>query len=644
MTTGLLKRRRIMRRKLLLGTLMLISGLSSSWAEGPEEPWKLEEVVVTATKTPHLLKDVPVETVVITQKEIENSSTQTVSDILRYVPGIFVRDENVPGITSWKATMRGLRFDDGYALILIDGERVRGEGMGDSGIGLNQIPPQMIEKIEIVKGPSSALYGSDAIAGVVNIITKRVPDKTTYGFEAGYGSHHTNMEYMYWGTKVNEKLGILLQVGREESKMGAYGYRDTRDESFKRSTFIGKIAYDINENVQFDLKLSVQEEDRKTIYLTQDTQVFKNDYKYRIAPKITTTFDDDSVLIVHGYYYDWHLDGDSYGTDPYPYAIYRGDMYYKDIEVRYTKPLGETHLLTIGSEYLQQELDYTFSQKTLHSISGYIQDEANFDIGIPLTVVLGARTEHHSQYGSEFCLKVNIMLKPFKGTKIRASVGRGFKSPTIRQAFYTEPYPHSDYYYVSNPNLKAETSWGYSLGIEQNIGKRFLGSIALFRNDIENMITRYYDYKDIDGDGIDEKIRTFANTDKALTQGIETTLQLAVVKTSQAELLLNTGYTYMHTENKITGEPLDDIPRHNLTTQMTFDYKPLGILFNVGVQHASKTEETGSYSVVDVKFIKKIGNHSSVSIEGNNIFDSDYGGDPDSYWGSTWFVRYSMNF
>ena len=171
-----------------------------------------------------------------------------------------------------------------------------------------------------------------------------------------------------------------------------------------------------------------------------------------------------------------------------------------------------------------------------------------------------------------------------------------------------------------------------------------MGSITLFRNDIENMITRYYDYRDIDGDGIDEKIRTFANTDKALTQGIETTLQLAVVKTSQAELLLNTGYTYMHTENKITGEPLDDIPRHNLTTQMTFDYKPLGILFNVGVQHASKTEETGSYSVVDVKFIKKIGNHSSVSIEGNNIFDSDYGGDPDSYWGSTWFVRYSMNF
>jgi len=73
----------------------------------------------------------------------------------------------------------------------VDGQRVRGGGMGDSGIGLNQVPPQMIERIEIVKGPSSVLYGSDALAGVVNIITKPAPDKTIYGFEAGYGTFGT---------------------------------------------------------------------------------------------------------------------------------------------------------------------------------------------------------------------------------------------------------------------------------------------------------------------------------------------------------------------------------------------------------------------------------------------------------------------
>ena len=188
--------------------LLLISG-SKGETEIKQGVWNLEEIVVTATKTPHLLKDVPVETVVITKKEIEQASSQTISDLLRYIPGIFVRGEDVPGITNWRSSMRGLSFNNGYGLILEDGQRIKGGGMGEYGFGLNQIPPQMIEKIEIVKGPTSVLYGSDALVGVVNIITKPAPDKTIYGFEADYGSYYTNMEYLYWGTKIN-KLGNVI--------------------------------------------------------------------------------------------------------------------------------------------------------------------------------------------------------------------------------------------------------------------------------------------------------------------------------------------------------------------------------------------------------------------------------------------------
>jgi len=301
------------------------------------------------------------------------------------------------------------------------------------------------------------------------------------------------MEYLYWGSKVNS-LGILLQASREESDMGQYGIRNDRAESYKRTSLASKFSYELSENLMFDLKLSVQEEDRKRDYLNQDTTVLKEDYKYRIAPQVKATFEDDSELIVQGDYYDWNFGGDSYGTDPYPYAIYRGDMYYKDIEARYTKPIGTKHILSIGSEYLQDELDYTFSHKILHRTSGYIQDEAEFYIGLPLNVVLGARVDHHSQYGTEFCPKISFMLEAAKETKIRASIGRGFKSPTIRQAFYTEPYPHGSYYYVSNPDLEAETSWGYSLGVEQSMGERFLSNITLFRNDVKDMITKYVDY------------------------------------------------------------------------------------------------------------------------------------------------------
>ncbi len=603
-------------------------------------PWSLGEIVVTATKSPHAQRDLPVETEVITKQQINQSNAETVSDLLRYLPGIFVRDENIPGITCWKATMRGLRFNDGYALVLVDGERVRGEGMGDSGIGINQIPPQMIEKIEVVKGPISSLYGSDAVVGVVNIITKSVPNKPIYGFEADYGSHSTNVEYMYWGTKQN-KFGTLVQAAREESSMGAYGFRNTRDESFERSTLINKFGFDLRKNVKFDLKISLQQEDRKTIYLTQDTQVYQKHFKYRISPSLNIDLKDKGKLLLKGYYYDWRINKKEYGTVPSGYPEMNGDMSYRDLEFRYLRPVLKDNLLTFGSEFLQQKLDYTFSRKTFSSLSVYLQDELSLGA---LDFLFGARFEDHSEYGSEFCPKVSMMYSLSENTKIRASVGRAFKSPTIRQAFYTEPYPHSDYYYVSNPDLKAETSWGYSLGVEHYIGSLLLANITVFRNDITNMITRFYTYRDINGDGSLEKIRTFDNTDKAFTQGVETTLRIALLNTPQFSSYLYAGYTYLHTENRETDRPLDDLPRHNFVSQFKLNYKPLDLFFNLAFQYVSETEDINSYSVVDLKLIKNISSNISLSLEGNNIFDSDYGGDPDRWWGATWFVRMKMDF
>lgn len=633
---------------LIVGICVAMSSGALAGEKSTEEStWGLGEVVITATKTPHPLKDVPVETVVITKEEIERSSAQTVSDLLRYVPGIFVRDEDAPGISSWRATIRGLSFNNGYGLILIDGERVRGEGMGDSGIGLNQIPPQMIEKIEVVKGPSSVLYGSDALAGVVNIITKPTPDRTIYGFEGGYGSYWTNMEYLYWGTKA-APWGVLFQASREESEMGQYGVKTNRDETYKRESFLSNFSYEVNPNLVLGLKFTAQEEERKIEYLTQDTVVNRKGYKYRIAPHLKMIFDDDSELIVKGYYYDWKFDADSYGTDPYPYALYKGDMYYRDLEVRYTKPVKTSHLVTLGAEYRQEELDYTFSQRKLDITSAYFQDEIEFHMGFPMEVVAGARLDHHSRYGTEFCPKVSLLVKLDEATRVRASVGRGFKSPTIRQAFYTEPYLHRDYFIVSNPDLKAETSWGYSVGIERSIGDIFWGNITFFRNDIKDMIIRYYDYKDINNDGVVEKIRTFRNAKEAYTQGIEVALKLALIKDV---LWFNVAYTYLDTEDEDTGKELTFIPNHNLAGHIVFNHKPLGISFDIGIQYVSEmytnptnTEKTSSYSVVDVKLVKTIGKHASFSVEGNNIFDSDYGEPDREWWGATWLARFKMDF
>ncbi len=608
-------------------------------------PEEKGEVVVTATRTPHPLEDLPFEASVITREEIERSSAQTVSDLLRYLPGIFIRDEDAPGITAWRSLIRGLSFNEGYGLILVDGERVRGEGMGDSGIGLNQIPPALIERIEVVRGPSSVLYGSDALAGVVNIITREVPERPTYGFSAGYGSYDTNLESLYWGTREGH-YGVLLQAAREASEMGAYGVRSSRDEDYERKTLITRLTYDLRPNVKLGLKIEAQEEIRERDYRTQDTYMEQKGWKYRFSPYVKLLLPEDAELTLRAYYYDWKFKGESRGSDPYPYALYRGDMYYRVIEARYLHPVGDRHLITLGGEYRNEELDYTFSHRKMDLTSLYVQDEIEEAWDLPLNLYLGVRLDHHSVYGTEVCPKVGFLWKMASGVRIRGSVGRGFKAPTIRQAFYTEPYPHGDYFYVSNPDLEAETSWGYSLGLEKDWGERFHVSFTLFRNDVRDMIIRYYTYRDIDQDGTAEKIRTFRNARKAYTQGIETALKMEILK---ERAFLNLSYTYTDTEDRDTGKELTFVPHHNLASHLVLKHPGLGLTLDLGFQFVSEmytdpenTEETRSYSLVDLKLIKHLG-AARLSLEGNNIFDSDYGEPDREWWGATWLVRLSMD-
>ena len=127
---------------------------------------------------------------------------------LNTIPGLNLnQSDDIPGTSTWKATLRGLSIDSGYVLFLVDGQRVKGRGMGEYGNGLNQIPVEMVERIEVVKGPSSVLYGSDAVAGVVNIITKPVSKKETTNAFANFGSRKIARQGFTYGNTVG-KVGF----------------------------------------------------------------------------------------------------------------------------------------------------------------------------------------------------------------------------------------------------------------------------------------------------------------------------------------------------------------------------------------------------------------------------------------------------
>jgi len=588
----------------ILLLLVLLTFASTAFAE--EKDLKLEEIVVTATKTPHTLEDVPVETTLITKEEIENSNVKNVSEILRYVPGFYIQGENVPGSSAYLSRLRGLDFDKGYGLVLINGERVLGGGMGEYGISLNQIPVDMIEKIEVVKGPASVLYGSDAIAGVVNIITKPIPEKPAFTVSGGYGSYDTSLTNIAYGQKIN-KFGFLISVQRETSERGRYG---ASEDDFKGEYVLTKLSYDISDKAL--LSFGINYDNLKWEYQTEE--------KFRFSPSFEISLPDASVLKLKGYWYKLDMDSFSPG-----YTRRFGDITYTQTEVQYTKPLGKSHLITAGGEYLLRDINASFADKSDTSQSLYLQDEITLK---PFNVVIGGRLDDHSLYGTEFNPKTSFMWNVTDNTRLRASIGRAFKSPTIRQLYVF--FKHGNWWNKPNEDLNPEVSWGYSAGIEHIFSKKLSANLSLFRNDIKDIVVAVDTSETING----TPVRTWKNVRKAFTQGAELGIKAAILD----NFLLNLAYTYLDSENKETGKKLPYNPHHTAGIGMDYEIKPWKVSVHWMTNYISEvytdeanTKKIKDYSISNLKIIKDITKNISVSMDVDNIFESDYG-EPDKGW------------
>ncbi|MEW6571761.1 MAG: TonB-dependent receptor [Nitrospirota bacterium] len=579
---------------------------------------RFEEIVVTATRTPHTLEDVPVETVIITKEDIEKSNAKNVSELLREIPGFYIRGENVPGSSAYLSRLRGMDFDKGYGLILINDERVLGGGMGEYGISLNQIPLEMIEKIEIVKGPGSVLYGSDAVSGVVNIITKPIPEKSLFAASGGYGSYDTSLVNISYGSKIN-KFGFLVSAQRETSERGRYGA--SKDE-FEGRHILTKLSYDASDRVIFSLGINYDK-------LQWTYQI---EEKLRLSPSFIIAFPDASVLKIKGYWYRLDLDSFSPG-----YTRRSGDITYTQSEIQYSRPLGKIHLVTAGGEYLLRDIRASFADESDAVWSFYLQDEI---IARPFGIVIGGRIDDHSLYGTEFNPKTSIMWEITDKTRLRASIGRAFKSPTIRQLYVF--FKHGNWWNKPNPDLNPEISWGYSVGVEQIFSEKVSASLSLFRNDVKDIVVVVETSETINN----VPVRTWKNVRKAFTQGVELGTKAALLD----NLSLNFSYAYLDTENKDTGRELPYNPRNAISLGVNYEIKKWKTSFHWRTNYYSKaysdeanTREIEGYSISNIKIIKDITKNVWVSLDIDNIFESDYG-EPDKDWlGTVVFGKITVN-
>lgn len=548
----------------------------------------LEEVVVTGTGTRYRLVDAPVATEVLTAKDIASFSAPTSEALLQGLSPSFDFGPNLMG-----SFMQLNGLSSKYILILIDGKRVYGDVGGQA--DLSRISPDQIERIELVKGASSSLYGSDAIAGVINVITKKNTNRlsaytshriskyndrqTNTSLDINIGKFSSNTNYFFYHTDgwQNSPFEIKKKKGSGEPVL-----EETYKKTFRAQENQGvsqSLSYYATNNLSFSG--NVQYNKRQIFTPTfSEKKAYDMDYRALTAslgtnylfPNGLHTLSFDVVYDRFRFGYLYH-DKDSseslinnQGQTEQP-TFFPGQLRNKNDQIRYTAEargvftLPYAQKLTGGLEYFREELISPYNLITdkadASTLSAYVQDEWK-----PLdwfNMTAGFRLVHHQEFGTRMTPKVSILAK-YGPLNFRATYANGYKTPTLKELFARNELTTmgSHNLYLGNADLKPQMSDYYALGLEYNQGPISF-SATVYDNELRNLIS----FIDIptspehEAQGI-KKTKQYANIEKARSRGLDVLCDASI----GWGIKLGAGYSLVEAKNLQTDEWLEGAARH----------------------------------------------------------------------------------
>ena len=537
----------------------------------------LPDVVITGTGTQHLLRDVPVHTELISRRTIEQYGAASIEQLLGALSSSFAFNEGDMGS---QMQMNGL--GNNYILILVDGRRLHGDVGGENDLAL--IDPQNIDHIEIVKGAASALYGSDAIAGVINIITRKhdegigLENSTRIGSYGDIRQHNTVA--ITW-----EKLRSLTNFQLQHSD----GWQNTSVEATPSST--SPILDSRNKTVNRHTNWQVQQMFTldatpmlqlylggsaygKGIYRPQgkyakyDIKTFDLTYRNTSAQgggEWTTGRGDKVSLDIewarHAYYHSFTSTTLAEGFDPqgrlildFPYfegqRSLQSDQRRTMAQIKGVFALPEGQRLSIGGEwrhdYLKSPTSLAGGTATDNTGAVYVQDEWTRGM---LNITGGLRLNHNSGFGWKLTPKLSAMMS-MGDLRLRAAWSQGFKTPTLKELNYRYLREMTSIImYLGNPNLKAQTSNYCSLSGEWT-RRGWNLTATIYYNKVEDMITLVtiprHEAPEIYRQQYGEmlgKVRQYANMEDARTCGLDLS-----VKYTSGPWSAGLTYSYLDTD------------------------------------------------------------------------------------------------
>ncbi len=500
---------------------------------------ELDEIVVTGTLAQHKLKDTPVLTEIISEQDIRDVGSSNLSDILREETG-FTIDYTIGQTES--ANIHGL--DKNHVLILVDGERISGKI--DGGIDLGQIPVQQIKRIEVVKGPLSSIYGSEALGGVINIITKDAQTSTTVQGGVTMGSNG-RQDYslslaQQFPNLFGDRQNLSLALWTNWNKYFGVDY-DTRDNftetpEYDRKNLTLKAAYSSGSAFTMDVRGSYYTDEMT--WLAGNVQNYVRDVSTN--DKLGLMASARYLLAAESYLqFVANYSGNDHGLQEFARSGARSlnspaTETVRNYRLQWTSTVYEGSILSIGAEYLHEDIvsDRIISgSKDYASNVLFAENEWRLDW---LTFSVGGRYSHNSVYGDFFSPKASVMVAPTNNLKLRLSYGRGFREPSLKELFIR--FANTVGYVVEGePNLQPERSTGLTAGIEYTPTPTVWLRLNAYDNHVNNLIDYYT--KSTSGDHV---LLSYYNVNEGITRGIDADFTYTPVP----ELEIKLGYNFTH--------------------------------------------------------------------------------------------------
>ncbi|OED41764.1 hypothetical protein ACH42_13095 [Endozoicomonas sp. (ex Bugula neritina AB1)] len=461
--------------------------------------YELGEVVVTASRTAQSTDETLAPVSVITRDDIEKKQATSLSELLKSVPGLNVSTKGGAG-SDTSVFIRGA--SSSQTLVLLDGQRINSATLGTT--GFQYLNPDQIERIEIVRGPRSSLYGADAIGGVVQIFTRKGKGEPFFTVKAGTGSRNTNelgLNFAGESEGTQFSLGVnLFETGGYDATNDNYsnneGYNKD-DDAFRNKSLSANLSHEFENGLEAGMSVSHNQGKNEYDGYTTDSAYKKYPYspyaEFKTSTLNTFIIKDISNLwftrVDLGYS---NSKTDNRGENDSSLAPYSPTMFETSrISALWQNDISwlDAQILTVGLDFYNDNIDssttYTDPAKdsvedSRYNMAVFLQNQTEFDSS---DLLIGLRTDKNEAYGTNTTGNIAWGFELPKAMRLVASYGAGFRAPTFNDLYY----PEDAWKYVGNPDVQPEKSQNYELELS---GKHKVAgwSVSIFQNDIEDMI------------------------------------------------------------------------------------------------------------------------------------------------------------